>query len=255
MSATVKQNTDNSMATESIAQKSSVDAEQGGKSVMDSVAAMNEIATKISIIDEIARQTNLLALNAAIEAARAGEAGKGFAVVASEVRKLAERSQKASGEIGDLSKHTVASATQAGGIIQKLVPDIKKTSDLVQEIASASREQSSGVDQIAKAMMQLDTVIQQNASASEEMASIAEDLSGQANQLAQTMAFFKLKNSKTGDASRANSQGSGVEAPASRTPALASRKANTASAKKGSTAITIPKNAAPAASEDDFEEF
>jgi methyl-accepting chemotaxis protein len=194
MSATVKQNTDNSMATESIAQQSSIDAEQGGKSVMDSVAAMNQIATKISIIDEIARQTNLLALNAAIEAARAGEAGKGFAVVASEVRKLAERSQKASGEIGDLSRHTVDSATQAGEIIQKLVPDIKKTSDLVKEIASASREQNSGVDQIAKAMMQLDTVIQQNASASEEMASIAEDLSGQATQLAQTMSFFKLKS-------------------------------------------------------------
>ncbi|MGD9938371.1 MAG: methyl-accepting chemotaxis protein [Clostridia bacterium] len=255
MSATVKQNTDNSMATESIAQKSSVDAEQGGKSVMDSVAAMNEIAAKISIIDEIARQTNLLALNAAIEAARAGEAGKGFAVVASEVRKLAERSQKASGEIGDLSKHTVASATQAGGIIQKLVPDIKKTSDLVQEIASASREQSSGVDQIAKAMMQLDTVIQQNASASEEMASMAEELNGQAEQLAQTMSFFKLKNSHTGDEAKTASRTTDTETASTRQPALTSRKVNVAHARQGSTAITIPKKAAIAASDDDFEEF
>ena len=255
MSATVKQNTDNSMATESIAQKSSVDAEQGGKSVMDSVAAMNEIAAKISIIDEIARQTNLLALNAAIEAARAGEAGKGFAVVASEVRKLAERSQKASGEIGDLSKHTVASATQAGGIIQKLVPDIKKTSDLVQEIASASREQSSGVDQIAKAMTQLDTVIQQNASASEEMASMAEELNGQANQLAQTMSFFKLKNSHAGEASKPAGKSGNSGVTTTRAPAMTAHKVNVAHARKGSTAITIPKKAATAASDDDFEEF
>jgi methyl-accepting chemotaxis protein len=196
MAATVKQNTDNSMATESISIQSSKDADLGGKSVLNSVTAMNEIASKISIIDEIARQTNLLALNAAIEAARAGDAGKGFAVVASEVRKLAERSQKASGEIGDLSRHTVDSATKAGEIIQKLVPDIKKTATLVQEIASASREQSTGVDQIAKAVTQLDTVIQQNASASEEMASMAEELSSQAEQLAQTVAFFQINSSR-----------------------------------------------------------
>lgn len=192
MAATVKQNTDNSQATESIALKSAADADMGGRAVSEAVGAMKEIAERISIIDEIARQTNLLALNAAIEAARAGEAGKGFAVVASEVRKLAERSQKASGEIGDLSRNTVESATSAGEIIQSIVPDIRKTSDLVQEIAGASAEQSSGVDQIAKAITQLDAVIQQNAGASEEMAGMAEELSSQAEQMAQTMQFFKI---------------------------------------------------------------
>ncbi len=83
--------------TDKIANKSAKDAQESGKSVLEAVAAMKEIANKISIIEEIARQTNLLALNAAIEAARAGEHGKGFAVVAAEVRKLAERSQKAAG--------------------------------------------------------------------------------------------------------------------------------------------------------------
>jgi methyl-accepting chemotaxis protein len=192
MAATIRQNSDNSLATESIANKTASDAAQGGKAVVDSVAAMDEIASKIGIIEEIARQTNLLALNAAIEAARAGEAGKGFAVVASEVRKLAERSQVAAGEITTLAKSTVSTATEAGDIISKIVPDIQKTASLVQEIASASREQSTGVDQIGKAMIQLDTVVQKNASASEEMASMAEELSDQAIQLSEAIGFFKV---------------------------------------------------------------
>jgi methyl-accepting chemotaxis protein len=190
--ATIKQNTDNAVTTEQISQKSAVAAAEGGRTVNEAVAAIKDIAGKINIIEEIARQTNLLALNAAIEAARAGEAGKGFAVVASEVRKLAERSQNAAGEITTLAGSTVASSAKAGEIINGLVPSIKKTADLVQEISAASREQSAGTDQIQKAMIQLDTVIQQNASASEELASMAEELSGQAAQLTETMAFFKL---------------------------------------------------------------
>jgi methyl-accepting chemotaxis protein len=200
MAATIKQNSDNALATEGIAVKTSKDAEEGGRAVEESVKAMNLIAAKISIIEEIARQTNLLALNAAIEAARAGEAGKGFAVVASEVRKLAERSQNASGEITKLSKDTVETVRRAGEIIQVIVPDIKKTASLVQEIASASKEQGSGIEQINKAMMQLDTVVQQNASASEELASMSEELSGQSEQLASAMEFFKIESSKEPEA-------------------------------------------------------
>jgi methyl-accepting chemotaxis protein len=192
MAATIRQNADNAKATEGIASKAVKDAEEGNKAVSDSVAAMNEIAGKITIIEEIARQTNLLALNAAIEAARAGESGKGFAVVASEVRKLAERSQKAAAEITGLSKTTVELSQNAGRIISAIVPDIRKTSELVQEISAASHEQSAGVEQIEKAMVQLDTVVQQNASGSEEMAAMAEELSGQSQQLASTIGFFKL---------------------------------------------------------------
>ena len=201
MSANIKQNADNSLQTEKIALKSSDDARKGGKAVVETVKAMKEIAGKISIIEEIARQTNLLALNAAIEAARAGEHGKGFAVVASEVRKLAERSQTAAGEIGTLSSTSVQIAEEAGEMLTKLVPDIQKTSELVQEITAASREQNSGVDQINRALQQLNTVIQQNASAAEEMASTSEELSSQADQLQDTVSFFTIREA-AGDADR-----------------------------------------------------
>jgi len=192
MSANIKQNADNALQTEKIAQKSAEDAKEGGHAVAETVTAMKEIASKISIIEEIARQTNLLALNAAIEAARAGEHGKGFAVVASEVRKLAERSQTAAGEISKLSASSVQVAEGAGEMLQQLVPNIQKTAELVQEITAASNEQNTGAGQINSAIQQLNEIIQQNASASEEMASTAEELTGQAEQLQDTIGFFKL---------------------------------------------------------------
>ncbi len=192
MASSIRQNTDNAMQTEKIAIKSAADAKEGGKAVTATVSAMKEIATKISIIEEIARQTNLLALNAAIEAARAGEHGKGFAVVASEVRKLAERSQSAAGEISQLSTTSVAIAEQAGDMLTRMLPDIQKTAELVQEISASSKEQDTGAEQINKAIQQLDQVIQQNASAAEEMASTTEELSSQAEQLKATIAFFTL---------------------------------------------------------------
>jgi methyl-accepting chemotaxis protein len=192
MNATIKQNADNAQQTEKIALKSAADAQESGKAVTQTVGAMKDIAGKISIIEEIARQTNLLALNAAIEAARAGEHGKGFAVVASEVRKLAERSQTAAGEISDLSASSVEVAEKAGAMLAKLVPDIQKTAELVQEISAASKEQTSGADQINAAIQQLNQVIQQNAGAAEEMSSTAEELSSQAQQLQGTISFFKV---------------------------------------------------------------
>src|SRR5208337_5133380 len=120
----------------------------------------------------------------------AGEHGKGFAVVAAEVRKLAERSQKAAGEINQLSATTLKVSERAGEMLQKLVPDIQRTAELVQEIAAASKEQDTGAEQINKALVQLEKVIQQNASASEEMASTTEELSSQSDQLVSALAFF-----------------------------------------------------------------
>ncbi len=193
MSSNIQQNADNSSQTENISSQAAKDAEESGLAVSEAVTAMKEIATKISIIEEIARQTNLLALNAAIEAARAGEHGKGFAVVAAEVRKLAERSQDAAGEISELSASSVEVAEKAGIMLEKLVPDIQKTAELVQEISAASKEQDSGAGQINQSLQQMDTIVQQNASAAEEMASTSEELSSQAQQLQDAIGFFRIE--------------------------------------------------------------
>ena len=192
MTANIRQSADNAQQTEKIAVQSAEDARAGGQAVTETVAAMRDIAGKITIIEEIARQTNMLALNAAIEAARAGEHGKGFAVVASEVRKLAERSQQSAQEISALSASSVGVAERAGTMLTRILPDIQKTAELVQEINASSKEQDSGAGQINKAIQQLDQVIQQNASAAEEMASTAEELTSQAEQLQSTIAFFKI---------------------------------------------------------------
>ncbi len=190
MSVSINKNSDNAKVTNGMATKTTKEAKDGGSAVSHTVTAMKKIASKISIVDDIAYQTNLLALNAAIEAARAGEHGKGFAVVAAEVRKLAERSQEAAKEIGELAQSSVTTAERAGKLLEEIVPSIEKTSELVQEIAAASAEQSESVTQIGGAMGQLTRATQINASASEELAATSEELSSQAGQLQQSIAFF-----------------------------------------------------------------
>ncbi|MEF2229997.1 MAG: methyl-accepting chemotaxis protein [Pseudodesulfovibrio sp.] len=204
MGSNIQQNAQNAASTETIAAKAAKDAENSGKAVTEAVVAMKDIAEKISIIEEIARQTNLLALNAAIEAARAGEHGKGFAVVAAEVRKLAERSGTAAGEISELSARTMEEAEKAGHMLGELVPNIRRTAELIQEISAACNEQNVGAEQVNQAIGQLDAVIQQNASASEETASTSEELAGQASQLDQTIDFFKIDHAPGASTARAN---------------------------------------------------
>ncbi len=252
MGANIKQNSDNALQTGKIASKAAEDAKIGGAAVQETVAAMKDIATKIGIIEEIARQTNLLALNAAIEAARAGEHGKGFAVVASEVRKLAERSQKAAGEIGSLSVSSVQIAEKAGAMLAKIVPDIQKTAELVEEIAASSGEQNSGAEQINKAIVQLDQVIQQNAASVEELSATAEELNSQAERLEQTVGFFKID----GDGRRLITDGR--KAVPSGRPAESPRGGN-GSKRHVSTGLSLPSESREKTgvdpSEKDFEQY
>ena len=251
LASTIRQNADNTAQADGLARRVAQSAEVSGKAVAQTVSSMTAIAGKISIIEEISRQTNLLALNAAIEAARAGEAGKGFAVVASEVRKLAERSSKAAGEINELSKSSVSVAAEAGKRLEELVPDIKKTAELIQEIAAASAEQSSGAEQIAKGVTQMDTVVQQNASVSEELASTSEELAAQAEALREAIGFFHGESSSSSAPAASRGQ---TQAPARGPAKPLARGLPPARVGTKTRAIAI-KREVSAAGDEDFEEF
>jgi methyl-accepting chemotaxis protein len=206
LASTVKQNADNAQQGNQLALSASQVAAQGGKVVGQVVQTMKgindssrKIADIISTIDGIAFQTNILALNAAVEAARAGEQGRGFAVVAGEVRTLAQRSAEAAKQIKALITASVERVEQgsalvdrAGVTMSEVVQSIKRVTDLMGEISAASAEQSAGVGQIGEAVQQMDRTTQQNAALVEQSAAAAESLKGQAQQLVQAVAVFKL---------------------------------------------------------------
>lgn len=206
LSATVQQNTQNAQQANMLAQNASTIAGDGGQVVSEMVHTMQEISDSskqiaeiISVIDGIAFQTNILALNAAVEAARAGEQGRGFAVVASEVRTLAGRSAEAAKEIKNLITDSVNRVEvgselveRAGKAMGQVVSSIRKVTDIMGEISSASVEQNSGMHQISAAITQMDQATQQNAALVEEMSAAATSLQGDAQELVQTVAMFKL---------------------------------------------------------------
>lgn len=207
ISSQTKQNADNSIMANTLAQEACTVADNGNKQMLnmiDAMAEINESSQNISkiikVIDEIAFQTNLLALNAAVEAARAGQHGKGFAVVAEEVRNLAARSAKAASETAALIEGSVQKvengaqiADATGAALNEISAGIAKVSELVAEISASSNEQANGIGQITTGLDQVDEVTQQNMATATQSAAAAEQLAAQANQLHSMLSTFILE--------------------------------------------------------------
>ncbi|EWH08705.1 putative methyl-accepting chemotaxis protein [Catenovulum agarivorans DS-2] len=211
MTSTVKQNADNAVLADDLAEQARKKAVEGGQVVENAVTSMaqindasKKIADIIGVIDEIAFQTNLLALNAAVEAARAGEQGRGFAVVAGEVRNLAQRSAEAAKEIKNLIRDSVAKVedgsalvNQSGETLTEIVEAVEKVSRMIADISIASKEQSSGIEQVNKAITQMDEMTQQNAALVEQASAAGESMAEQAASMSQILSFFTLDNASS----------------------------------------------------------
>ena len=191
VSASVEQTARNSRAMEHAALEGSRIAAESGDAVQQTVAAMREISDRVLVIREIAQRTDLLALNAAIEAARAGDHGRGFGVIADEIRRLAERSERAAGDIITLTGGSTAVAERSAGLLARLVPSIAHAAELVQEVAAASHQQAASVTEMGAAMVRVDDVAHQNAAAAQELAATAEEMAAQAETLRGLVTFFR----------------------------------------------------------------
>jgi aerotaxis receptor len=186
--------------TKEVTNRSSAAVTSVAKSMQQISASSRKITEIIQLIEGIAFQTNILALNAAVEAARAGDQGRGFAVVATEVRALSQRTTTAAKEIKQLitesSERIDAGNSQTFAALERMEAAqgaADKVTVVLEEISSGSKEQALGIAQINEAVTQMDTMTQQNAAMVEELAATAQSLSGQVNEVSNSMRMFRLK--------------------------------------------------------------
>ncbi|MDL2253510.1 methyl-accepting chemotaxis protein [Ruminococcaceae bacterium OttesenSCG-928-I18] len=189
------------------AQQGSVLMENMLSAVKEIDEASTEIAKVMKTIDDIAFQTNILALNASVEAARAGQHGKGFAVVADEVRNLASKSAASSAETEKLIDNSLEKASLGVNIasetsqaFSKIVQGISESEQIISTIADSSQAQSEAISGTYDNIGRITQVVQQNSDSAQDSAASSEELSGQAEQLKQMLAQFKLKDSAMGPA-------------------------------------------------------
>ncbi|AWH49930.1 methyl-accepting chemotaxis protein [Stenotrophomonas sp. SAU14A_NAIMI4_5] len=211
LTSTVRQNAEHAQQADAASRSAGEALQQTAQAVQDVVRVMGQINASslrigemVSLIDGIAFQTNILALNAAVEAARAGEQGRGFAVVASEVRSLAQRAAASAKDIKALIDEStgrveagIGIARQTEAAIGQLTDAAGQTGHLVQQIAQASIEQAAGIEQVNQTIAQMDEATQQNAALVEEASAAARAMAGQAADLDQAAAVFRVSAQAT----------------------------------------------------------
>ncbi|WP_297576716.1 methyl-accepting chemotaxis protein [uncultured Deefgea sp.] len=176
ISKSINTNTEHAKSTHYIAKESATRAKEGHVLIQQTISAIASINSKISIIDDLAYQTNILALNAAIEAARAGIHGRGFDVVAQEVRRLANRSQTAAGDIETLVKQGINSSNEVGHLFGDLSYLTEETERFVEDIALNSSKQSHNLSQLNQENLQISLLMNHLSSSSEELSDTAHEL-------------------------------------------------------------------------------